>query len=272
MLNKLAIFFIICVKFYSDAFCVRLPPLFKWLMNFKYFRNMENARAARAEEAKKFVNDLLDSSKTAEDIKQLVGKLKNKPELRKAILSEDAINDLPMDKVSQIKESKSAKEIIFHFFGMNDNWKLGRNLAGGFMVHAPEYPTYFIPAFTQAKATGDASDMKKGEGPRGIITGMLEGVAVGALVSGGKIKGREMVPYIVLGAALQLFSSKVFPWLGEKMGRQIYLRRQAVDKPDLVVQNPVKEPAQPLQKPDKPEMPAFKGRNLYNNYSTGLKI
>lgn len=227
---------------------------------------MENARLARAEEARKFVNDMLDSSKSAEDIKQLVGKLKNKPELRKAILSEDAINDLPKDKVSQIKETKSAKEIFFHFFGMNDNWKLGRNLAGGFMVHAPEYPTYFIPAFTQARATGDATEMKKGEGPRGIITGMLEGVAVGALVSGGKIKAREMGPYIVLGAALQLFSSKVFPWLGEKMGQQFYHKRQEANKKNLEVQNPVKESVQPVQKPEKP---AFKGRNLYNSYPTG---
>ena len=90
------------------------------------------------------------------------------------------------------------------------------------MVHSPEYPTYFIPAFTQAKANGDAGDLKKGEGVRGIITGCMEGIAVGAIVSGKSFKMKEMAPYMACGAALQYFSCKVFPLLGEKCGKIIY--------------------------------------------------
>lgn len=202
------------------------------------------------------------------------------PERKKALIKSipsDSILDSEHGKDFKLPENASFKEIVFHFFGMDKNWKLGRNLAGGFMVHAPEYPTYFIPAFTQARATGDATEMKKGEGPRGIITGMLEGVAIGALVSGRAIKPAEWIPYIFLGAALQLFSSKVFPWLGEKMGRQLYLRRQESNKSEMAkselqnpdVSNPVKESVKSTQKP---ETPAFKGRYLYNNYSTGLRI
>lgn len=150
-----------------------------------------------------------------------------KEALKKDIFSEDAKAAAKLEKIGKHDFAHHSKEMIFNFFGMNHNWSLGRNLLGGLMVHCPEYPTYFIPAFTQAKATGEATELKKGEGPRGIITGGLEGIAVGALVSGEMLRPREMGPYILLGAGLQLFSSKVFPWLGEKLGRQIYLRRQA---------------------------------------------
>lgn len=200
------------------------------------------------------------------------------PERRDALLKKipsDSLLDSENGKDFKFPENKNFGEIIFHFLGMDKNWPLGRNLLGGFLVHSPEYPTYFIPAFTQAKATGDATDLKKGEGPRGIITGCLEGVAVGALVSGKNIhRVQEMVPYMVLGAAMQLFSSKVFPWLGEKMGRHFYLKRQTANlrQAELQkqeIQNPVKESNQSVNKFDKP---AFKGRTLYNNYSTGMRI
>lgn len=201
------------------------------------------------------------------------------PERRKALIKSipsDSIFDSKHGKDFKLPENANFKEIVFHFFGMDKNWPLWRNLLGGFMVHAPEYPTYFIPAFTQAKATGDAKDLKKGEGPRGIITGMLEGVAIGALVSGRAIKPAEWIPYIVLGAALQLFSSKVFPWLGEKMGQQLYHKKAASNSQKAEIntfdnQNPVKETTQSVKKPDSKQ--AFKGRNLYNNYPMGnLKI
>lgn len=177
-----------------------------------------------------------------------------KKDLIDYLFSEDAKTLGKLDKQTVNTVSSRAKTLVFNFFGMNSNWPLGRNLLGGLMVHCPEYPTYFIPAFTQAKATGEATELKKGEGPRGIITGGLEGIAVGALVSGEMLRPREMGPYIILGAALQLFSSKVFPWLGEKMGRQIYLRRQAelkLSQSKVQVNAIEPESIQKISKPDK---------------------
>jgi len=165
-------------------------------------------------------------NKTVDNLKLIVKSLPNKSqELMTSIFSQDALDAIKANKMAEVPTNKNFKEIFFNFFGMSKNWKLRRNLIGGIMVHSPEYPTYFIPAFTQSQATGDATDLKKGEGPRGLITGGLEGLAVGALVSGEFLKPREMVPYIILGAALQMFSCTVFPWLGEKVGSQVYNKR-----------------------------------------------
>lgn len=101
-------------------------------------------------------------------------------------------------------------------------WPMWRNIIGASLVILPEVPTYFIPAFNQAKATGNAKELKKGEGPRGLITGGLEGVAVGAITSGREIDPRKLVPFIILGAAMQFVSSKVFPIVGENLGKIIY--------------------------------------------------
>lgn len=146
-------------------------------------------------------------------------------------LPSDSLLDSENGKDFKLPKNKNIKEVFFHFFGMDENWSLLRNCLGLLMVHCPEYPTYFIPAFTQAKQTGDAKEMKKGEGIRGIITGGLEGIAVGALVSGKKIRPKEMIPYIFLGAGLQLISSLVFPWLGEKIGKYLYNKRM-YEKPN----------------------------------------
>lgn len=144
---------------------------------------------------------------------------------------------ISLHKIADIKSDKGPKDIFYNFFGMDETWPLWRNVMGLVMVHSPEYPTYFIPAYTQSKATGEAGDLKKGEGPRGLITGGLEGIAVGALVSGRKLKFKEMVPYIGLGMGLQMISCTVFPWLGEKMGRNIYNKNnpsEALNTPSKV--------------------------------------
>lgn len=189
--------------------------------------------------------------------------------LKAGAFSEDFKNIAKLDESKTV--AQKTKKLVFNFFGMNDNWKIGRCLLGGFLVHAPEYPTYFIPAYTQAKATGEAKELKKGEGPRGIITGALEGVAVGALVSGNDIKKSEMVPYMILGAGLQLFSSKVFPWLGEKAGAYIYRQRMAKmsDAEKVLEKAKINKPEElkPAPKPNQ-TIPVFK--NLY--YSGSLKI
>lgn len=116
----------------------------------------------------------------------------------------------------------TAYNTTMEFFGMKKKWLCKRNLLGAFLVIIPEIPAYFIPAFSQARATGDATDIKKGEGPRGLITGGLEGVAVSAIVAGEKITLKHIYPFVILGAGLQFVSSKVFPIVGEKFGRMIY--------------------------------------------------
>lgn len=266
-----------------------LKTFFKGCNPFKLFltkaeREVRNKNLNQVAEHLAVITDHKSSKDVVQQESLKLNKFLNEltPERREALmhkLPSDPLLDSENGKKFKLPDNKNFKEIFFHFFGMDENWPIWRSLIGGLMVHAPEYPTYFIPAFTQARATGDAKELKKGEGPRGIITGMLEGVAIGALVAGKKIKPAEWIPYIVLGAALQLFSSKVFPWLGEKAGQQFYHKRMdsksqknKIDKVDIQnpeISNPVKESIQPAQKP---EIPAFKGRYLYNNYSTGLRI
>lgn len=102
------------------------------------------------------------SKQVVADLTEIVKKIpKEKTNFIKDVFSQDALDVIQKNKLVDVGDHKSPKEIIYHFFGMNSNWKLGRNLIGGFMVHSPEYPTYFIPAFTQAKATGDSSELKK---------------------------------------------------------------------------------------------------------------
>lgn len=198
---------------------------------------------------------------------------KKSQELMRDIFSQDALEVIKNDKMYDVKTTKNLKEIFFNFFGMNKNWKLGRNIGGMFMVHCPEYPTYFIPSFSQSKDTGEASHVKKGEIPRGLITGGLEGIAVGALVSGEKLRGKEMIPYVFLGAGLQLISCTLFPWLGEKCGKYLYNKKM------------IKQGLNPNSKPEiQPETKtnvggkdsaktSFSGQNAYPKiYSGSLRI
>lgn len=221
----------------------------------------------------KVAPELLDSLKNSKFFKSL-GKVEQET-LRKRVFSEDLQEVLRETKVEGFEANKNAKEIFYHFFGMNENWKWGRNIAGMIMVHSPEYPTYFIPTYTQTSQTGNPGHVKKGEIPRGLITGGLEGVAIGALVSGAKLKPKEMVPYIILGAALQFLSSTLFPWLGEKVGRGVYRRRVASGKinPEEQSVPQKKEIAKDLEKPQAPVKPSFSGSNPCRTFrSSGLRI
>lgn len=199
-------------------------------------------------------------------------------DLKKTFTSSDVHEVLSKDNVKGFGHTKKMKEIFFNFFGMNENWSWGRNIGGMFMVHCPEYPTYFIPSYSQSKATGEAGHVKKGEIPRGLITGGLEGIAVGALVSGEKIKGKEMVPYVILGAGLQFISCTVFPWLGEKLGRYQYNQKMIKQgKPTVSATQTVEKIANvdnnKPTKPANPAKPSFSGKQLYaSRYSSGFRI
>lgn len=195
-----------------------------------------------AAETQKLLNVLIPNLSTNKNVSP------QKSDLIKRIFSQDALETIKENKLVNIPEAKSFKEVAMNFFGMNSLWSNPRNWLGFFMVHAPEYPTYLIPAFTQARATGDAKELKKGEGYRGLFTGGLEGIAVGALVSGNKLRTKEMIPYIILGAGLQLFSSKFFPWVAEKAGRAVYNKNLRNQTPPQVAPKPeVLEYIQSLQ-------------------------
>jgi len=123
----------------------------------------------------------------------------------------------PMSKIGDLWKN---------YFGMDESWSFGRNALAFMLVQLPEVPAYFIPAYTQAKNAGDAKALKKGEGYRGLMSGALEGLAVGAIVSGKNMKfGKEMIPYVCIGASMQFLSSKIFPWVGEKFGSLQYVKK-----------------------------------------------
>lgn len=104
----------------------------------------------------------------------------------------------------------------------NKVWSLGKNTFAACLVILPEIPAYFIPSFNQAKATGDAKAIKNGEGARGLITGGLEGLAVGSITATKTLGPAHLIPFILFGAGLQFISSKVFPIVGEKIGKIVY--------------------------------------------------
>lgn len=208
---------------------------------------------------------MTDNERMAYDIpKDKLSKIK--------LLSHENIETLRSNKFVNIKVEEGWKDILSNFFGMHENWPVGRNSLGCFLVGLPEYPAYFIPAFTQAKNTGDAHELKKGEGTRGLITGGLEGIAVGALVSGRDISVKGLLPYVCLGMAMQFSSSKLFPVLGEKAGQILYRKKQtALPKPDNPTNvSPVSEVKTPLA-----TAPTSFGRLQKQNISrpsTGLRI
>lgn len=238
-------------------------------------------RVKNNENLSKISSELLDAVDNSKFYKSL-NPIEQKS-LKKRVFSEDLQEVFRSENKPDFEPSKSPKEIFYHFFGMNENWKWGRNILGMVMVHCPEYPTYFIPTYSQTKETGNCGHVKKGEKFRGLLTGGLEGLAVGALVSGAKLKGKEMVPYIVLGAGLQLLSSMLFPWLGEVTGKQVYKKKVASGEIDpskvsfkALGAGNLHDPDNPI-KPDNPDNPkkppAFSGRIPYNNvYSSRLKI
>lgn len=197
----------------------------------------------------------------------------NPAEALKALTSQDSLEII--EKSGSIKLGKDSPwDIVQHFFGMNKYWPTWRNVLGVIMVHCPEYPTYFIPAFTQAKQTGDAKELKKGEGPRGLITGGLEGIAVGALVSGEKLSAKTMIPYIFLGAGLQLISSLVFPWLGEKIGKYLYNKNINEKANEITPSSDISvNKDQTLTQAPNSNTVQFKARLPYNKiYNGNLKI
>lgn len=188
----------------------------------------------------------------------------------------------------------SIKEVGGKFFSTNKEWSWKRNLIGAFLVYCPEIPAYFIPSYTQSKNTGCAKDLKHGEGIRGLMTGGLEGLAVGAIVSGKEMSVKKIAPYFLLGAIIQFGSSLVLPIIGEKVGKFVYNKHKYAQKLEELIDipfgnEPTPEQFQAMQKLQTPQTPAqlaapqkpqapnnnpvqFKGNMHYNIYSGNLKI
>jgi len=174
------------------------------------------------------------------------------------------------------------KNTFCEFLSIDKKGKLNRNILGAILVLLPEMPAYFIPAYSEAKATGDAKNIKKGEGLRGLLTGALEGLAVGAIVStvdkaaesgikdaAKKLNFKRIFPFVVVAAAVQFVSSKVFPVIGEKIGRAVYLKNNPVSNSS---QPPVQKPAE-LATGTPAATNQLKGASLYPAVKSGsLKI
>lgn len=162
------------------------------------------------------------------------------------------------------------KETVCDFLSLDDKGTVIRNVLGAILVMLPEIPTYFIPAYSEAKATGDAKNIKEGEGPRGLLTGALEGLAVGAINSKREpLKVGKLFPYVLLGAGIQFISSKVFPVVGENFGRSIYKKNHPISKPcEKTIQNPIELTTCTPVSQDR-----FKGASMYATVKPGnLKI
>lgn len=177
--------------------------------------------------------------------------------------------EIPKDLVGKVKYT------FREFFSVPEKTSLKRAAIGAFLVYLPEIPAYFIPSFTQAKNTGGAKDLKRGEGVRGLITGGLEGLAVGAIALKEKLSPRTVVPFMLLGAALQFASSLVMPRLGEKLGQFAYNKRKYKEKLEEIIDIPFtgdqNQPTQ-LTTPNS-NQPQFKGAMPYGAFNRGsLKI
>lgn len=220
----------------------------------------------------------------------------------KALFKDDVLEEIGKKGLADLKEQKSlsegAKKVVGKFFSIDENWSWKRNLFGAFLVYCPEIPAYFIPSYTQAKNTGCAKDLKHGEGVRGLVTGGLEGLAVGAIVSGKDMTARKIAPYFVLGAAIQFMSSLILPKVGEKVGTFVYNKRKYAEKLEEIIDipfgnEPTAEQLTALQKPQTPaqlaapqksqspqkpqapnaNQPQFKGVMPYNQFNRGsLKV
>lgn len=160
------------------------------------------------------------------------------------------------------------------FFSIPEDASIKRAAIGAFLVYLPEIPAYFIPSFTQAKNTGCAKDLKQGEGIRGLVTGGLEGLAVGAIALKGNLTTKRVVPFVLLGSVLQFMSSLIMPRIGEKAGTFVYNKRVYANKINEVVEIPFgSDPTQTQLTTPNNNSPQFKGRLPYSKFpSCNLKI
>lgn len=204
-------------------------------------------------------------------------------------MNSKAIEEIPKDLIGKIKFT------FREFFSIPKDASLKRAAIGAFLVYLPEIPAYFIPSFTQSKNTGCAKDLKHGEGVRGLLTGCLEGLAVGAIALKEKLSVKRVVPFMLLGAGLQFMSSLVMPRLGEKLGTFAYNKRKYTEKLGEIIDipfgnDPQGEVLTQIQTSQKPQAPAqitapqkpqalasnqvqFKGAMPYNQFNRGsLKI
>ena len=219
---------------------------------------------------------------------------------------------------------KTLKETFGEFLGLKEGGSLKRNLLGSMLVMLPEVPAYFIPAYSEAKSTGNAENVKKGEGARGLLSGALEGLAVGAIVSTAKdekllqkfaalantvidnvkdekvvdlakksfknvkdvkitengravvetakdLSFKRILPFVIVGASIQFVSSKIFPIIGEKIGKAAYKKNQAAisEQAPKLAENPITKPIATINNNSKQLSPINKPQVFKSGY---LKI
>lgn len=151
--------------------------------------------------------------------------------------------NIPEAEINVAKDLKGHfKFAAYKYLGLTDKPDyLSKNMLAAFLVLLPEIPTYFIPAFSEAKANGNAKDVKKGEGYRGLLTGGLEGLAVSAIIAKGQFRKANIIPLVIFGSLMQFVSSKLFPIIGEKVGQFLYTGKEKNEhtKLDIISRDPI---------------------------------
>lgn len=189
--------------------------------------------------------------------------------------------------------SNTLKKTFMKFLSFVPKAGLKRNVLGPLFVILPEIPAYLIPAYSEAKSTGSAENVKKGEGARGLLTGAFEGLAVGAIVSapeeketiinnvkktvqasvkdaGMDLSYKKIIPFVIVAAGVQFISSKIFPIIGEKLGQSLYTKNQSLKNDVLAYPDASSKNTMPALLTTKP-LPL---KPVYQNKpaSVGLKI
>ncbi|OGI19919.1 MAG: hypothetical protein A2287_10060 [Candidatus Melainabacteria bacterium RIFOXYA12_FULL_32_12] len=105
------------------------------------------------------------------------------------------------------------------------------NAVAAALTFAPNIPAYLMPSYFQASKAGNAENIEKSEGLRGIITGGLDGAVIGALTARKKaLTPKRISIFIGIGALLDYISSRILPPLGEKLGKKVYQLGQDKNK------------------------------------------
>ena len=122
---------------------------------------------------------------------------------------------------------------IYESLGIMSGKNGKRNAIAAALTFAPNIPSYVIPAYSQASKTGDAENIEKLEGIRGVLTGGLDGAAIGALTARKNgLTAQRIGIFIGIGALLDYISSTILPPLGERLGKKVYQLKQDKNKTD----------------------------------------
>lgn len=136
------------------------------------------------------------------------------------------------------------RSTLHEAYGIAEKTPLRKNAIAATICYLPCIPNYMIPAYSQTVETGSAKGVKKREGLRGILTGALDGAAIGAITARGmKLTFKRVAVFAAVMACADYISSKFLPILGEKLGKMVYNMKQKKNKLAQTGANNVTQPA-----------------------------